>query len=397
MPIEIVQPRIRGFMCTTAHPEGCARQVQRQIEVARNDPTTWPGGKLLVLGSSTGYGLASIIAGAFGYGMDSVGVFYERPPSERRTASAGWYNAAAFQRQAQAAGLHASGINGDAFSDEILAQTMQHVREHLGQVDTFIYSLAAPARTDPETGEVYRSVLKTIDQPAATKTVDLVTGRVQDVTIEAASPEEIEGTVKVMGGEDFRRWTQALHGAGLLAPGVKVAAYSYMGPKMTYPIYRNGTIGKAKEDLERTARELHEQLALDLGGMCRVAICKSVVTQASAVIPAVPLYMSLVFKVMKEAGTHEGPIEQMVRLFEDHLGPGRTPMVDKAGLIRLDDREMQPGIQHEVIFRWSAVETDNLKRISDYVGYQHYFRQQFGFDVPGVDYDQPVETDVPLV
>lgn len=396
MPVEIVQPRIRGFMCTTAHPVGCSRQVQRQIEVARRDPATWPGGKLLVLGSSTGYGLASIIAGAFGYGMDSVGVFFERPPSDRRTASAGWYNAAAFQQQARADGLHASSINGDAFSNEILEQTLEHVRATLGQVDVFIYSVAAPSRTDPETGAVYRSVLKTVGQPAITKTVDLVNGRVHDITLEAANPEEVASTVKVMGGEDFRRWTQALQAAGLLATGAKVTAFSYIGPKMTYPIYRSGTIGKAKEDLEDTARALHRRLALDLGGQCRVAICKSVVTQASAAIPAVPLYMSLLFKVMKEAGTHEGPIEQMVRLFGDHLGPGRQPVVGEDGLIRLDDLEMLSDIQHEVNFRWSAVDTDNLERISDFAGYQHYFRQQFGFEVPGVDYGAPVETDVPL-
>jgi enoyl-[acyl-carrier protein] reductase/trans-2-enoyl-CoA reductase (NAD+) len=396
MPVEIVQPKIRGFLCTTAHPVGCARQVARQIEVARRDPASWGGGKMLVLGASTGYGLASRIAGAFGHGMDSLGVFYERPPSERRTASAGWYNVAAFQDAARSAGLRAIDVNGDAFSDEILGQTLDRVRSELGPLDLFVYSLAAPSRTDPATGVVHRSVLKTIGSAVNTKNVDLATHKVDDITIEPATPEEIAGTVAVMGGLDFRRWVEALADAGLLAPGVKVVAFSYIGPKVTWPIYRSGTIGRAKADLEDTARSLHERLAEELGGSCRIAILKSVVTQASAAIPAVPLYMSLVFRVMKDAGTHEGPIEQMVRLVDGHLGPGRIPTVDEEGLIRLDDLEMRPEIQHEVAFRWSAVATDNLRALSDYDGFQRYFRQQFGFEVPGTDYSVPVETDVPL-
>jgi enoyl-[acyl-carrier protein] reductase/trans-2-enoyl-CoA reductase (NAD+) len=396
MPVEVVQPKIRGFLCTTAHPIGCGLQVQRQIDVARRPSGEWAGGKMLVLGASTGYGLASRIAGAFGHGMDTMGVFYERPATDKRTASAGWYNSAAFEQAARAAGLSASSLNGDAFSDEVLEQALRQIHDQLGPIDTFVYSLAAPARTDPATGQTHRSVLKTIGEPLTTKTVDLADGKVQDVTIDAATPEEIDSTVAVMGGDDLARWVAALRREGLLADGARVVTYSYIGPKVTWPVYRSGTIGKAKEHLEATARELHEQLAADLGASCRVAICKSVVTQASAAIPVVPLYMSLLFRVMKDAGSHEGPIEQMVRLFGEHVGPGRDAVVDEAGLIRLDDREMQPEIQTEVAYRWSAVETDNLRRLSDYDGYQRDFRQLFGFDVPDIDYNIPVETDVPL-
>jgi enoyl-[acyl-carrier protein] reductase/trans-2-enoyl-CoA reductase (NAD+) len=396
MAVEIVQPRIRGFLCTTAHPVGCAAHVQHEIGVARRAPGEWGGGKLLVLGASTGYGLASRIAGTFGHGMDSVGVFYERPATEKRTASAGWYNSAAFHDAAHQAGLQAVSLNGDAFTDQLLEDTLRQVSDTLGQVDTFVYSLAAPARTDPATGITHRSVLKTIGSPVDTKTVDLATGKVEDVTIEAATPEEIAGTIAVMGGADLARWVDALRREKLLAVGAQVVTFSYIGPKVTWPVYRSGTIGKAKEDLEATARQLHEQLAAELNGSCRVVICKSIVTQASAAIPVVPLYMSLVFKVMKEAGTHEGPIEQMTRLFAEHLAQGRTPTLDAEDLIRLDDLEMRPEIQQETAYRWSAVDTDNLHRLSDYEAFQRYFRQLFGFELPGVNYAAPVETDVPL-
>ena len=396
MAKEVVLPRIRGYICTTAHPGGCAHQVRRQIAVARRDPATWGGGKMLVLGASTGYGLASRVAGAFGHGMDTVGVFYERPASEKRTASAGWYNSAAFHREARAAGLHASSINGDAFSNEILDQALAHIRDTVGPLDVVVYSVAAPVRTDPETGVTHRSVLKTVGAPVITKTVDLATDKVLDAEIESATPAEVADTVAVMGGTDMRRWVEALRREQLLAPGAKVVAYSYIGPRVTYPVYRSGTIGKAKEHLEATARDLNERLAADLGGQCRVVLCKSVVTQSSAAIPGVPLYMSLLFKVMKAAGTHEGPIEQMVRLFDDYIGPGRAPTVDAEGFVRLDDLELRPEIQHEVTFRWSAVETDNLRTLSDYDAYHHHFRELFGYDVPGMDYHVPVETIVPL-
>jgi len=396
MARQVVEPRIRGFICTTAHPRGCAAQVARQIEVARRDPSTWGGGKLLVIGGSTGYGLSSRIAGAFGHGMDSVGVFYERPADERRTASAGWYNAAALDAAARAAGLRSSSLNGDAFSSEILEATLARVRTELGPLDVVVYSLAAPKRVDPETGQVYSSVLKTIGQPFPTKSIDLRNDAVAEVTIESATPLEITDTVAVMGGADLRRWVEALLEARLLAPGARIVAYSYIGPQVTWEVYRHGTIGRAKVDLEVTCAALNERLERAIGGSCRVSINKSIVTQASAAIPAVPLYMSLLFRVMKEAGTHEGPIEQMVRLFGDHIGPGRRAGVDDEGRIRLDDLEMRPGIQAEVMARWARVCTENLREISDYDGYQRYFRQLFGFEVPGVDYAEPVEIEVPI-
>ncbi len=395
MSLQVVEPRIRGFICTTAHPAGCAGHVARQIAAARRDPATWAGGNLLVLGSSTGYGLASRIAGAFGHGMHSLGVCFERPGSERRTASAGWYNTAAFDAAARQAGLSAASINGDAFSTEVLEATLERVRRDLGPLDVVVYSLAAPRRTDPETGRVYNSVLKAVGQPSAIKTVDLNTGMVGDVTLEPATPEEISDTVAVMGGADLRRWVEALLKAGLLARGARVVSYSYIGPEATWPIYRHGTIGHAKADLEVTSAALHAQLARAVDGRCHVSINKSIVTQASAAIPAVPLYMSVLFKLMKAAGTHEGPIEQMVRLFDDHIGPGRTPVVDDEGRIRLDDREMRADIQAEAMRLCALIDTSNLRELSDYDGFQRYFRQLFGFDIPGVDYAQPVETDVP--
>lgn len=395
MSLQVVEPRIRGFICTTAHPAGCARHVDRQVAVARRDPGGWAGGNLLVLGSSTGYGLASRVAGAFGHGMHSVGVCFERPATDRRTASAGWYNTAAFDAAARGAGLYATSINGDAFSAEVLEATLDRVRRDLGPLDVVVYSLAAPRRTDPETGQVYNSVLKTVGQPSVIKTVDLHTGVVADVTLDPATPEEIHDTVAVMGGADLRRWVEALLKAGLLARGARVVSYSYIGPEATWPIYRHGTIGHAKADLEVTSASLHELLARTVGGRCHVSINKSIVTQASAAIPAVPIYMSVLFKLMKAAGTHEGPIEQMVRLFDHHIGPGRTPVVDAEGRIRLDDLEMRPEIQAEAMRIWSLIGTDNLRALSDYDGFQRYFRQLFGFDIPGVDYSLPVETEVP--
>jgi len=396
MALEVVLPRCRGFMCTNAHPVGCETMVRRQIAAASRDETARAGGTLLVVGASTGYGLASRIAGAFGHGMDSVGVFYERPASERRSASAGWYNAAAFQRAAREQAVGAWSLNGDAFSREVLGETLALVGDRLGPLDVFIYSVAAPARTDPETGEVHRSALKTIGQPFTTRTIDLMSGRIETVTLEAAGEAEIASTVAVMGGADLRRWCEGLLAADLLAPGARIVAYSYIGPRVTWPVYRRGTIGRAKEHLEATAAALHERVARSAGGSCRVAICKSIVSQAAVVIPAVPLYMSLLFRVMKEAGTHEGPIEQMLRLFDDHIGPGRTARLDAEGRIRLDDLEMQPEIQAEVMRRWQRVTDANLNDLSDWAGFARYLRQLFGFDVPGVDYDRPVETDVAL-
>jgi enoyl-[acyl-carrier protein] reductase / trans-2-enoyl-CoA reductase (NAD+) len=396
MAHEIVVQRMRGFLSTSAHPIGCARMVEAQIAAARRERAAWSGGKLLVLGASTGYGLASRIAGAFAHGMDSVGVAYERPATERRTASAGWYNLAAFDRAARRAGLAAESINGDAFSNDVLAAALQRVRDTLGPLDVFVYSVAAPVRTDPETGVTYRSAIKSVGTTFTTKSIDLRDDRLVEVTIDAATPEEIAATIAVMGGADLSRWVGALLAAGLLAPGARVVAYSYIGSMVTWPVYRHGTIGHAKVDLEDHCAALHGRLQREIGGACRVAIMKSIVSQAAGAIPAVPLYMAILFRVMKDAGLHEGPIEQAVRLFGDQIGPGRTPVVDARGLIRLDDRELRPEIQAEVMRRWRLVTDESLAELSDFEGFRRYFHQLFGFDVPGVDYDVPVEVDVPL-
>ncbi len=397
MSEQIVKPRIRGFVCTTAHPAGCAEMVRWQAEQAADGaPDPRPGGKLLVLGSSTGYGLASRIAGAFRFGMDSLGVCYERPPTDRRTASAGWYNTHAFHRLAEEAGLKAETINGDAFSKEVLEETVDRLRAGLGPVDVLIYSLAAPRRVDPETGEEYRSVLKTVGDPYSIQSINLSSGQIEPFDLEPASSQEIAGTVAVMGGADLRRWVDALLEADMLAPGARVVAYSYLGPKVTWPVYRHGTIGRAKADLEVTCGALNTQLDRAIGGSCHVSINKSIVTQASSAIPAVPLYMSLLFDVMKQAGTHEGPIEQAVRLFDAHVGPGRSPSTDDEGRIRLDDLEMAPEVQAEVMRLWDAVDDDMLAESGAFERFQRYFRELFGFDVPGVDYERPVEVELPL-
>lgn len=396
MAEQVVAPRIRGHIATNAHPAGCARNVERQIARARRDAETWTGGKALVLGASTGYGLATRIAAAFGYGIDTLGVFYERPAKGDRTASAGWYNTVAFTHAARADGLKAVNINGDAFSNEILAETLLRVRSDFGPLDLVVHSVAAPQRTDPNTGITYRSVLKGIGEAVTEKTVDFVTGEVVVANVPVATEEEIEGTVAVMGGADLERWVDALLEAGLLARGAQVVTFSYIGPQVTWPFYHRGTIGRAKADLEATAKRLDRRLQAEIGGHCYVSINKSVVTQAAAAIPIVPLYMSVAHAVMKEQGVHEEPIDQAVRLFADHIGPGATPTFDDQGRIRLDDREMHPDIQALVSARWPRVDTEHLDALTDWSGCILTFRQLFGFDVPGVDYDQPVEIDVPM-
>ena len=397
MSEQIVTPRIRGFVCTTAHPEGCARMVDWQVEMARaGAPAEPPGGKLLVLGSSTGYGLASRIVGAFRYGMGSLGVCFERPPTDRRTASAGWYNTHAFHARARSAGLPAETLNGDAYSRELLEQVIERLRAGLGPIDTLVYSLASPRRTDPDTGETYQSVLKTVGDPYRIQSINLASGLIEPFDLEPASPAEIAATVAVMGGADLRRWVDALLAADLLAPGARVVAYSYLGPEVTWPVYRHGTIGRAKADLEVTCSSLDARLREAIGGSCNVSINKSIVTQASAAIPAVPLYMSLLFDVMKARGTHEGPIEQAIRLFDAHLAPGRSPSTDAEGRIRLDDLEMTPEVQAEVMRLWNGVDDALLAETGAFERFQRYFRELFGFDVPGLDYDRPVEVELPL-
>lgn len=389
----IVSPKIRGFICTTAHPEGCAKHVEEQIAVVKRGGLMAHGPKkVLVIGSSTGYGLSSRIAAAFGANAATMGVFFERPGSEDKTATAGWYNTVAFERQAKEAGLYARSFNGDAFSDEMKQEVIQAIKEDLGHVDLVIYSLASPRRTDPKTGEVYKSVLKPIGEVYTNKTLNTGTGSVDEVTIEPAEGDDIEQTVKVMGGEDWEMWIDALLEAGVLSEGVRTVSYSYIGPEVTWPIYKNGTIGKAKEDLEKVQRSLDAKLA-SISGKAWVSVNKALVTQASSAIPVVPLYISLLYKAMKAAGNHEDTIEQMDRLLRARLYNG-NPQPDEAGRIRVDDWEMSPEIQELVGKRWTEVNTENLNELADFEGYQSSFLRLFGFGLQGVDYTKDSDTAV---
>lgn len=385
----IIQPKIRGFICITAHPDGCAANVREQIAYVKSQPPlARPPKKVLVIGASTGYGLASRIVPAFGGGAATVGVFFEKPGEEGKTGSAGWYNSVAFENEAHAAGLYAKSFNGDAFSNEMKQRVIDTIKADLGQVDCVIYSLASPRRTDPNTGEVYKSVLKPIGEPYSQKNVNTDKAEVNAITIEPASDEEIAHTVKVMGGEDWELWLNALADAGALAEDATTVAYSYIGPDLTWKIYTEGTIGMAKKHLEESAARLNARFGT---GTAYVSVNKALVTQASSAIPVVPLYISLLYKVMKEAGTHEGCIEQIERLFSDHLSSEGGPTVDEKGRIRIDDWEMREGIQKEVAAQWERVETANLREISDFEGYQREFLRLFGFGLAGVDY--AAETD----
>jgi enoyl-[acyl-carrier protein] reductase / trans-2-enoyl-CoA reductase (NAD+) len=392
----IIKPKVRGFICTTAHPEGAAREVRRQADHAR--ALRFVDGKpkaALVVGSSMGYGLSTRIAAAFGAGAGTVGVFLEKPASDKRTATAGWYNSAAFHRAAAEAGLYASSIDGDAFGDDVKRQAVETIRRDLGQVDLVVYSLAAPRRTLAD-GTVAKSVLKPIGQTYRNKTIDVETGKVSEVAIEPADDAEIADTVRVMGGEDWESWIDALDQAGGLADGVRTLAYSYIGPELTYAVYRKGTIGRAKDHLDATARRLDERLRRR-GGRALVSVNKGLVTQSSSAIPVVPLYISLLFRVMKDKKLHEGTIEQMGRLLTDRLYAGGDVPVDGEGRVRLDDWEMRDDVQDEVARRWREVTTDNVAEIADLAGYRHDFLQLFGFEVPGVDYDADVDPNVPLL
>jgi len=392
----IIKPKIRGFICTTAHPEGCAAHVEEQIAYVRGKGAIAGAPKrVLVIGSSTGYGLASRIVPAFAGGAATIGVFFERPGEEGRTATAGWYNSAAFEKAAHAAGLYAKSINGDAFSDAIKEQTIALIKSDLGQVDAVIYSLASPRRTHPKSGVTFNSVLKPVGAPFTAKTVNTDKGTVSDITIEPASEQEIADTVAVMGGEDWEMWMDALASAGVLADGALTVAYSYIGPDLTYAIYRNGTIGRAKEDLESTGQRLHARLQ-EKGGRAFVSINKALVTQASSAIPVVPLYISMLYKVMKAEGLHEGCIEQIRRLFADRLADGASPQVDDDGRIRIDDWEMRPEIQKRIAEIWPQATTENLEALTDIAGYRAEFVKLFGFGLPGVDYDAETNPVVPM-
>jgi enoyl-[acyl-carrier protein] reductase/trans-2-enoyl-CoA reductase (NAD+) len=392
----IIKPKIRGFICITAHPTGCAAHVQEQIDFvqAKGSLGDMPK-RVLVIGASTGYGLASRIVPAFAGGAATIGVFFEKPSENGKPASAGWYNSCAFEQAAHAAGLYAKSVNGDAFSDEIKTRTIELIKADLGQVDLVIYSLASPRRTHPKTGVTSKSVLKPVGPPFTAKTVDTDKGTVSDITIEPANEQEIADTVTVMGGEDWEMWIDALAAAGALANGAKTVAYSYIGPDVTWAIYRNGTIGRAKEDLEATAKRLHNKLS-GHGGAAYVSVNKALVTQASSAIPVVPLYISLLYKVMKAHGLHEGCIAQMQRLFADRLYHGASPQLDEDGRIRIDDWEMRPDIQAAVAALWPTVTTENLPSISDIAGYRQEFLRLFGFGMKGVDYEAEVDPDVKL-
>ena len=390
----IIKPKTRGFICTTAHPWGCAKNVEKQIEYAAGHKVDNAPQRVLVVGSSTGYGLASRITAAFSGRADSIGVFFERPCAGGRTATAGWYNNQAFEKQARACGRVAESINGDAFSDEVKQQAIALIKERLvgGQVDLVIYSLAAPRRTDPKTGKTYSSVIKPIGRPYSERTVDFHTGVISSVELQPASEREIEETVAVMGGEDWLYWIQALKNAGVLAKGAGTVAYSYIGPELTHAVYTKGTIGMAKADLEKRCKEI-DNLLSDLNGKAFVCVNKALVTQSSSAIPVVPLYIALLFKLMKQKGIHEGCIEQMVRMFEDRLyrsSSWKDVPVDSEGRIRMDDWEMREDIQMAVSEKWRAIDTKNLLQETDIAGYRRDFFRLFGFEVDGVDYSKDV-------
>lgn len=392
----IIQPRTRGFICLTAHPDGALQAVKNQIEYVKSKGKIKNGPKkVLVIGASTGFGLSSRIAAAFGSDAATIGVFFEKPASEGKMGTAGWYNSAAFEKEAHAAGLYAKSINGDAFSDDIKRQTIDLIKKDLGQVDLVVYSLASPRRTHPKTGVAYASVLKPIGQPFTNKTVDFHTGVVSDITINPVeNDEDIANTIAVMGGEDWKFWIEDLKNAGVLADGVKTVAYSYIGPELTFPIYRNGTIGQAKNDLEATVPVLNELLK-DLHGVSYVSVNKALVTQSSSAIPVVPLYISLLYKVMKAKGTHEGTIEQMQRLFADRLYTENGEVaLDSEGRIRIDDWEMAEDVQAEVAKCWDKVTTETLAEISDIDGYRKEFFNLFGFELEGVDYEKDTDENV---
>ena len=387
----VVEPRIRGFISLTSHPEGCAANVRRQVEIARAGGPGEGVGSVLVVGSSQGYGLSSLLTAVFGYGAKALGVCFEKEPTETKTGTAGWYNLVEAHRLAEAEGREFSTINGDAFSDAVKRTVVRELKERFGPLELLVYSLAAPRRVDRE-GVVWNSALKPLGEPYTGKAFDLRHHTVIDAALEPASDEEVASTVKVMGGEDWEDWISLLREEGLLAPGFRTVAYSYIGPEVSAAIYRRGTIGKAKEHLEATGIELNAELSAD-GGGAWVSINKGVVTQASSAIPAVPLYIGAVFKVMKDRELHEGTIEQIVRLFRDHLAPGKTPTTDDEHRIRLDDLEMLPEVQAAVAERWDSINDETLYELTDYAGFRKDFEQLFGFEVDGVDYSAPTEVN----
>ena len=386
----IIKPKVRGFICTTTHPFGCEQNVREQIEATRArglDKANGPK-KVLVIGASSGYGLAARITAAFGYGADTLGVFFEKPGTEKRTGTAGWYNSAAFDKFAKQDGLYSKSINGDAFSHDAREKAIELIRQDMGEVDLVVYSLASPVRKLPDSGEVKRSSLKPIGETYRATAIDTNKDAIIEAEVEPATQEEIDDTTAVMGGEDWELWIDALDKAGVLAKGARSVAFSYIGTEITWPIYWHGALGKAKEDLDRAAAAIDTRLSSS-GGSANVAVLKSVVTQASAAIPVMPLYIAMVYRIMKEKGLHEGTIEQLNRLFGEKLY-GSDGGTDEVGRLRLDDWELRDDVQQACQDLWPQVTTENLFEITDYAGYKHEFLKLFGFERDDVDYDADV-------
>ncbi|WP_221793272.1 enoyl-ACP reductase FabV [Oceanobacter mangrovi] len=390
----IIKPKVRGFMCVTTHPTGCEANVKEQIDFIKAQGKIDMPKRVLVIGSSTGYGLAARIAAAFGAGADTLGVFFEKEGTEKKAGTAGWYNSAAFHKFAEAEGLYAKSINGDAFTDELKAKVIDTIKQDMGQVDLVIYSLAAPRRTHPKTGVVYNSTLKPIGKDVTLLGINTDKEEIQEFTLTAASEEDISNTVAVMGGEDWQMWIDALDEAGVLADGAKTSAFTYLGDDVTRDIYWGGTIGQAKQDLDKKVLDIRAKLAAK-GGDARVAVLKAVVTQASSAIPIMPLYLSLLFKVMKEEGTHEGCIEQLYRLYAECLYSD-SPRLDEEGRARVDELELKPEVQQAVEAAWDKITTETIKTDTDFAGYKAEFLRLFGFGIDGVDYEADVNPVVEI-
>jgi len=388
----IIKPRVRGFMCITSHPIGCEANVKSQIDFIKSQRAIESPKRVLVIGSSTGYGLAARITAAFGGGASTLGIFFEKPGTERKSGTAGWYNSAAFHKFAEQDGLYAKSLNGDAFSDDVKERTIATIKEDLGQIDLVIYSLAAPRRQHPKTGEVFNSTLKPVGKDITMQGVNTDKEEIQEFSLEAANAQEIADTVAVMGGEDWAMWMDALGTAGVLAEGAKTTAFTYIGEKMTWDLYWDGTIGMAKKDLDSRVLSIREMLAVN-GGDARVSVLKAVVTQASSAIPVMPLYLAILFKEMKLEGTHEGCIEQLYRLFTECLY-NDSPRTDEEGRLRVDELEMRPEVQDRVAAVWAQITTENLAELTDFAGYKHEFLRLFGFQMEGVDYDAEVNPEV---
>ncbi len=388
----IIKPKTRGFLCTTAHPSGCEANIHEQItRVKSGDPIENGPKNVLVIGASTGYGLASRITAAFGSNAATLGVFLEKPAREKKSGSAGWYNSYAFEKAAHAEGIYAKSIMGDAFSDEIRSKTIETIKQDMGEIDLVIYSLASPVRKLPSTGETIWSALKPIGEIYRTRAIDLITDQIIDAEIEPATEQEIKDTITVMGGEDWELWINALKDADVLADGVKTVSYSYIGTEITWPIYWHGALGKAKEDMDRAATSLRDVLS-DINGSANMAVLKSVITQASAAIPVMPLYISMALKIMKEKGLHEGCIEQINRLFRSQLYNNKVAELDDEARIRMDDWELKDEVQDSIKELGPGVTSENIFELTDYQGYKDEFLKLFGFGIAGIDYEADVDS-----